>query len=143
MAARLEGLEEVNRNLKRRLQEIGGQMTERFVTEVVIQTAARSAEYTPVDTSRLINSRWWVVRKAQDSWVGRIGYGIMDPGGERPPQDGSEHAPRKAQDYAVYVHEGPDKNWQKASASNKFLEKGFNETVEQDLAGIIKRSYDI
>ncbi len=143
MATGVSGIDEVNRELRRRLNEVGGEMTERFVTEVLIQTAARSAEYTPVDTSRLINSRWWVVRKAQDAWVGTMGYGIMDPSGQYLPKEGREHDPKAARDYALPVHDGPNKNWQKASASNKFLEKGLRDALAQDLQGIIERSFNI
>lgn len=142
MASEVRGLKDVNRRLNQQMERIGGPLTERFVTEVLIQIGARAAEYTPVDTSRLINSQWRQVRQAQGAWVGMIGYGIMPPGGERDPGTG-ERAPKRAQDYAVHVHDGPNKNWQKASASNKFLAKGVEDAIRQDLQELIRRNFNL
>ncbi len=143
MASEVIGLKDVNRRLNQQMERIGGPLTERFVTEVLIQIGARAAEYTPVDTSRLINSQWRQVRKAQGAWVGMIGYGIMPPGGERPIRQPGKHEPKKAQDYAVHVHDGPDKNWQKASASNEFLAKGVEDAIRQDLQELIRRNFNL
>jgi hypothetical protein len=46
-------------------------------------------------------------------------------------------------EYAVPVHEGADKNWKKAGASNKFLEKGLKEMIDEDLQELIRRNYNL
>ena len=122
MATTVSGLQQVNARLNRELSRIGGPMTERFITEALIQTAARTAYYIPVDTSFLINSQFRNIKRAQDGWMGEMGYSAG---------------------YAVPVHEGPDKNWKKAGASNKFLEKGLKEMIDEDLQELIRRSYNL
>lgn len=138
MATRLEGLEEVNRNLKRRLSQIGGDMTEDFVTAVVLQIRARSAAMTPVMTSNLINSAFHRVYATPMGYAGEMGYGAK---------------------YAVFVHEAPgalkgtntpriksEPRWGNVWDPNgepEFLKKGVEEMIAQDLSSIIARSYKI
>lgn len=134
MASQIDGLEETNRNLKRQLERIGGPLTERFVTEMLIAAGARAASYTPVATSALINSQYRKTWQAQQSWVGELGYGV---------------------EYAKYVHDAPGTlmgtntprsparlgNVWGPNGQPKFLEKGVEEMVKNDLAGIISRSF--
>ena len=136
MASHIDGLEETNRNLKRQLERIGGPLTERFVTEMLISAGARAAVYTPVATSALINSQYRKTWKGRKSWVGELGYGA---------------------EYAVYVHEKLGKmqgaNHPRSPArlgtvwgpngQPKFLEKGVDEMVKDDLAGIISRNFKL
>lgn len=122
MSIRIDGIAQTNRNINRAISSMRGRSTERFITEFLIQVGARTAYYIPVDTSFLINSQFRNVRRAQQGWLGEIGYGA---------------------DYAIPVHDGPQKNWKKGGASNKFLEKGFEETVHEDLDMIIKRNFKL
>lgn len=138
MATELKGLEEVNRNLKQRLERIGGPMTEDFVTAIVIQIRSRSAALTPDMTSTLINSAFHRVYATPTGYAGEMGYGA---------------------DYAVYVHEAPgtllntntprvkgEPRWGNVwdpNAEPGFLSKGVEEMMQQDLPAIIKGSYKI
>jgi hypothetical protein len=134
MASQIDGIEETNRKMKAALDRIGGPLTERFVTEMLIAAGARAASYTPVATSALINSQYRKTWQAQQSWIGELGYGA---------------------DYAKYVHDAPG-TLQGANEPRspsrlgtvwgpngepKFLEKGVAEMVKDDLAGIIRRAY--
>ncbi len=138
MATRLKGLEEVNRNLKRLLEQIGGPMTEDFVTAVVLQIRARSAALTPRMTSNLVNSAFHRVYATPMGYAGEMGYGAK---------------------YAVFVHEAPgtllgtntpriksEPRWGNVwdpSGEPEFLKKGVEEMIAQDLSSIIQRSYKI
>ena len=134
MASEIDGLEETNRNLKRQIERISGPLTERFITEMLIAAGARAASYTPVATSALINSQYRKTWQAQQSWVGELGYGA---------------------EYAKYVNDaegtlmGTNTPRSPARLGNvwgpngqpKFMDKGVEEMVAQDLAGIISRSF--
>ncbi len=138
MATRLKGLEEVNRNLKKRLEQIGGPMTEDFVTAVVLQIRARSAALTPVMTSNLINSAFHRVYATPMGYAGEMGYGAK---------------------YAVFVHEAPgtlmgtntpriksEPRWGNVWDPNgepEFLKKGLEEVIAKDLSSIIASEYKI
>ncbi len=134
MAAEVTGIEETSRKLRQALEKIGGPMTERFVTEMLIAAGARAATYTPVATSALINSQYRKTWQTQQSWIGELGYGA---------------------DYAKAVHDAPG-TLKGANAPRSparlgtvwgpngepdFLAKGVSEMVEDDLAGIIARSF--
>ena len=134
MASQIDGIEETNRKLKTALERIGGPLTERFVTEMLIAAGARAATYTPVATSALINSQYRKTWQAQQSWIGELGYGA---------------------DYAKYVHDAEGTlmgtNTPRSpprlgtvwgpNGQPKFLEKGIEEMIKDDLAGIIRRSF--
>lgn len=120
--SRVEGADDVIAYLNRKLKEIEGPMTNKFVTEVLISTAAHTAFYTPVDTSFLINSQFRRVYPRQNGYAGELGWGA---------------------EYAAAVNYGPDRNWKKSGASNMFLEKGVEDMVRSDLDQIIKRSYKV
>lgn len=136
MTASISGLEEVQRNLQRKLEQAGGPMTERFVTEVLIAVGARAATYTPVATSTLINSQYRRLRRAQKGWIGETGYGA---------------------EYAMDVHEaeGTLLNTNTPRSPSRlgtvwgpngqpgFLAKGVEEAIEKDIDAIIKRSFNL
>jgi hypothetical protein len=123
---KLEGLAQVEAALTKRLQEIGGPMSEKFITVALGEISAHTAPYVPVDTSNLINSEWRKAYKTGSGWTGEIGYNATT-------EDGT--------DYAVIVHEGGPKNWQKGGASDKFLEKGAADFVRDSLDATIKAIY--
>jgi hypothetical protein len=123
---RLEGMNEVSAAIEKRLEEIRGAMSEKFVTVALAEISAHAAPYVPVDTSNLINSEWRRVYKTASGWSGQIGFNATT-------DDGT--------DYGVIVHEGADKNWQKGGASNKFLLKGADDFQRDSLAGVIAQVY--
>ena|SRR5690554_43179 len=151
----VDGIEETNRKLKAAMERIGGPMTERFVTEMLIAAGARAATYTPVATSALINSQYRKTWQAQKSWIGELGYGPAPAGGEYTQRRGGTHDPKAAGGYAHFVHDAKGTlmgtNTPRSPArlgyiwgphgEPKFLEKGVQEMVKDDLAGIIRRAY--
>jgi len=118
----VEGEDDVMRYFDEQARRISGPLSNRFVTEVLITVAGYAAYYTPVDTSNLINSQFRRVKKTTNGYEGELGYGAS---------------------YAPFVHDGPQKNWQKSSASNKFLEKGVEEMIKTDLENLIDRNFDV
>ena len=66
-------------------------------------------------------------RMTEDGPTGYIEYGGQGVNARGTP----------VQEYARYVHEGPQKNWQKPGASNLFLARGTKDFVRDDLSGII------
>ena len=122
----LEGLAECSAAIEKRLSEIGGPMTEKFMTVALGEIAAHTAPYVPVDTSNLINSEYRRAYKSGDGWAGEIGYNATTADGT---------------DYAAIVHEGGPKNWQKGGASDKFLEKGARDFARDALDRVIAAVY--
>lgn len=118
--AEFTNLDEVTAAIAKRLEEIGGPMTERFMTVALGEISAHTAPYVPVDTSNLINSEYRQVRRTGAGWEGEIGFSA---------------------EYAVFVHEGGEKNWQKSGASDEFLLKGGNDFVRDSLSSVIAQVY--
>jgi len=123
---KLDGMAELERALEKRIKEIGGPTTEKFITIALGEISAHTAPYVPVDTSNLINSEWRTVRQSASGWTGEIGYNATT-------DDGT--------DYAIITHEGVPKNWQKGGASDKYLEKGLADFVRDSLDATIKAAY--
>ena len=120
-SVKLEGLGNLEAAIERRLKDIGGPMTEKFITVALGEVSALAAPYVPVgETSNLINSEYRTVRQTGSGWSGEIGYNA---------------------EYAIYVHEGGPKNWQKAGASDKFLERGLEDFIRDSLDATIKAVY--
>lgn len=134
MAVKLEGLEQVNRRLNERLSEIEGPLTERFVTEVLISIAARSATYTPIAISALINSQYRRTKQAQGAWIGDVGYGAEYAAAVNamPGTLLGTNTPRHPERLGTVW--GPN-------GEPGFMQKGVQEMLSDDLAGIIKRSF--
>jgi hypothetical protein len=103
--------------------------SEEMLTVMLMAISANTAPFIPVDTSGLINSEERsVYRDGKSEIVGEISYGA----------DGSLNSRgTPVQEYAEFVHDGPQKNWQKMGASNLFLEKGTRDFIQDDLSGII------
>jgi hypothetical protein len=124
---KLEGMNEVQAAIEKRLNEIGGPMTEKFITIALGEIAAHTAPYVPVgETSNLINSERRRAYETSTGWTGEIGYNATT-------DDGT--------DYAAIVHEGGPKNWQKGGASDKFLLKGAQDFERDSLARVIAAVY--
>lgn len=135
MTAKLEfeGLDELERAFADMVKEAKGEMSEKFVTMSLQAISAQTMPYVPVDTSTLINSEVRQAKPVRNGWEGVLGYGDDTKGGEAQGTPVSE--------YAVYVHEGPQKNWQKPGASNKFLEKGVEAFLQEDAESLIKFAF--
>tara|TARA_R110000782_G_scaffold226625_1_gene313431 strand:+ start:415 stop:816 length:402 start_codon:yes stop_codon:yes gene_type:complete len=103
--------------------------SEEMLTVMLMAISANTAPFIPVDTSGLINSEERsVYRDGKNEIVGEISYGA----------DGSVNSRgTPVQEYAGFVHDGVQKNWQKPGASNLFLEKGTRDFIQDDLSGII------
>lgn len=120
MSAKIEGLEKLERDLRAKVKAAGGEMSNKFVTLSLQAVSAQTAPFVPVDTSNLINSEYRKTQRGLNGWNGELGY---------------------AAEYGVYVHEGPQKNWQKPGASNKFLEKGVDAFVKEDADRLIEFAF--
>lgn len=128
MRIEVTGLKEVELALNEAVADIGG-ASEEMLTVMLMAISANTLPYVPVDTAALINSETRGVRTEGSNPVGHIEYGGHGVNARGTP----------VQDYAIYVHEGPQKNWQKPGASNKFLERGAQDFIRDDLSAIISR----
>jgi hypothetical protein len=103
--------------------------SEEMLTVMLMAISANTAPFIPVDTSALINSEERsVYRDGKNEIVGEISYGADSSVNSRG---------TPVQEYAGFVHDGVQKNWQKPGASNLFLEKGTRDFIQDDLSGII------
>jgi len=91
-----------------------------LLLNVIITGIERYAKlYVPIgETSNLINSFYRTTMMTPIGPTGEVGFRA---------------------DYAVYVHEGPQKNWQRPGASNRFLELGVRDYIQDDLQSDIAR----
>jgi len=112
------------------LNKVAGRLegaTEDMLTIMLMAISAQTNPFVPVDTSALINSEKRSVRKEGDKIVASISYG----------GEGTNARGTPVQEYAIYVHEGPQKNWQKPGASNLFLARGTDNFLRDDLSRIM------
>lgn len=117
LTVRVEGIEGAQAALIDALQDI--RIESELMLNVILQgISAATFPYVPVDTSALINSEFRRTERTTMGVFGEIGFGAA-------------HAP--------YVHEGPQKNWQKPGASNRFLELGVRDFIRDDLSSVIAR----
>lgn len=122
-------LPDAQRSLNDAFKDINVESREMLV--VMMQAiSANTKPYIPVDTSALINSEYRIVEEGSKGPIATIGYGQVGASlGRGTP----------VQEYAVYVHDGPQKNWQKPGASNRYLEKGVADFLAEDFGSIIAR----
>ena len=116
------GIDKVNKNFSKLVGKISGELTRKTVTEIMITGQAHAVLITPVDTSNLINSRFLEITNNASGFTGRAGYTAA---------------------YARFVHDGGEKNWQKAGAESEFLKKGFERDGGEDITQIIQRNYKL
>lgn len=117
MTVKITGLDAVKLSITDAIDDIGLQ-SELMISLILQGISANTMPYVPVDTSFLINSETRMTEKTATGARGEIAF---------------------AAEYAAAVHNGPQKNWQKPGASNKFLEIGANNFVQDDLASVIAR----
>ena len=117
MTIKVTGIQSAQTALNGALKDIDVQ-SELLVALILQGISANTMPYVPVDTSFLINSEFRTTSMSGNVARGTIGYGAK---------------------YAPYVHDGPQKNWQKPGASNRFLELGVQDFIRDDLSGILAR----
>ncbi len=117
----VKGIDSVNKKIASTLNEIGGDITRKTLTQVLMTGQNYGIQLTPVDTSNLINSRFLQIQNSGTTFKGLAGY---------------------TANYAKYVHDGGAKNWQKLGAEDRFLEKGFEDNLPE-LRQIIIDGYKI
>lgn len=128
MKVTVKGLESARRSLRRSIQDVHME-SEDMVQDVLRAVSVRTKPYVPVDTGVLINSE---ERRTWDTPEGPKGYIRYGAGG------GVSRSGTPVSRYYAYVHEGPQKNWQKPGASNKYLQKGIRDFLRYDLTRIIE-----
>ena len=125
---RVTGIETAQKRLAEAMQDI--EIASEEMLAVMLQSiSANTMPYVPVDNAYLINSEYRRTGDGPDGPWGVIGYGS--------PTAASKAGGTPVQEYAVYVHEGKQKNWQKPGASNKYLSKGIRDFQQDDLSRII------
>lgn len=102
--------------------------SEEMVLAILNAIAAQTRKYIPEDTTTLINSENRVTRMGKNGPSGYIQYGY---GG------GVGRSGTSVSVYAKLVHDGPQKNWKKPGASNRYLQKGIADFRRDDLSRII------
>jgi hypothetical protein len=115
---KMEGLEEAQKAIDKAIKGLENAPRE-MVNEILKGVERHTLQFVPVDTSNLINSRYiQVIETSDGKSVGEFGFNA---------------------DYAVHVHEGGPKDWQKAGASDMFLWLGAEEFIEQDLDNVLAK----
>lgn len=113
---KMEGLDEAQKAINKAIKGLEDAPRE-TINEILKGIERHTLPFVPVDTSNLINSRYIKVIDADGKAVGEFGFGA---------------------DYAVHVHEGGPKDWQKAGASDMFLWLGVDEFVEEELDDVLR-----
>lgn len=92
---------------------------ERAIAKMLLTGMSDASVLTPIDTSNLLNSTFFSVRRAPGKIIGTVGYSAA---------------------YALPVHD-PDhpQNFRRASAEKEFLKKGF-EQAEPNIRAVLKGS---
>lgn len=116
MSVKVSGIRSAQSALSDAIRDVNVE-SEEMISVILQSISANTASYVPVDTSALINSEYRQTQMTATGPRGEIGYGAS---------------------YAGYVHEGPQKNWQKPGASNQFLALGVRDFIRDDLSRIIQ-----
>lgn len=116
----LPNLKDVQADLTKALWRTGRPLTDKFLVTAMVTTSAHAAPYVPVHTSNLINSEYRTIERRGDRVAGEIGFSA---------------------EYAAAVHDGPQKNWRKSGASNRFLALGLQDFLDQDLDNLLEELF--
>ena len=122
MTVRVRGIREAQAALDGAIKDVNIQ-SELLVTVILQGISQHTLPYVPVDTSDLIGSELRTTEMTANGPHGSISFRATTKGGE---------------DYAVFVHEGPQKRWQKPGASNRYLQRGVEDFIAEDLQGVLK-----
>ncbi len=128
MAIKITGIKKARRALNKVKHQMP-EASEQFVFAALTGIEQHTVPYVPVDTSNLVNSRHVTSSTEGTRVTGTLSYGGTV---RRDKHIGARVA------YARYVHDGPQRNWQKPGASNKFLAKGVQDFIRDDLDDLIK-----
>jgi hypothetical protein len=114
--SKVRGVKNVQKKLNEFARKKVPNKLEVAVTEVLIIGMAKAMIYTPIDKGLLINSAFREVRFNNDKAIGIAGY---------------------TQSYAQALHDRTDwKGRLNPNAGPRFLERGFEETQEKQMASI-------
>jgi hypothetical protein len=92
------------------------------LTKVLLVGGANASQFTPVDTSTLLNSQYREVKRSGKGWTGRIGYTAY---------------------YAQYVHDPNIKQrFRRQSAKKEFLRLGFEDSKDM-IDEIVKKGMKV
>lgn len=118
MGAKVRGIRQAKSNLDRIIKDVQGRKVVRALQSAMLIGSAQAALYTPIDTSKLINSQFREITSNGVRVTGRVGYTAS---------------------YAVFVHDPEVKQtFRRASARKEFLTKGFEDTLNQIDAAVKK-----
>lgn len=107
MGVKIRGVQNVTRNMNRIINDIQGRKIVRALQSALLVGGARSALYTPIDTSALLNSQFREIISNRAIITGRLGYST---------------------NYAVYVHDPANpQRFRRSTAKKEFLTAGFEE----------------
>ncbi|WP_313020996.1 HK97 gp10 family phage protein [Atlantibacter hermannii] len=107
MGVKVKGVRQVSRNINRVIDNIQHRKVARAIYSALNIGALQATDYTPVDTSVLINSQFRELVVNGTRMTGRVGYSA---------------------NYAAYVHDPSiPQNFRLARAKKEFLTKGFEE----------------
>lgn len=92
------------------------------LTKVLLIGGANASQFTPVDTSTLLNSQYREVKRKDGGWRGRIGYTAY---------------------YAGYVHDpNIQQRFRRQSAKKEFLRLGFEDSKDM-IDAIVKKGMQV
>jgi len=107
VGVKVKGVRQVSRNINRVIDNIQHRKVARAIYSALNIGALQATDYTPVDTSVLINSQFRELVVNGTRMTGRVGYSA---------------------NYAAYVHDPSiPQNFRLARAKKEFLTKGFEE----------------
>jgi hypothetical protein len=113
----LRGLKQAQQKTKAIIDDIKTKKAVRAMHRVLNIGSLQAAQYTPIDTSTLINSQFKMIKTSNVKITGRVGY---------------------TANYAVYVHDPAiAQNFRRAGAKKEFLTKGFEDSIAEINAAVL------
>ena len=123
MTVEIKGVQEAINYLENEILALEDEIPT-ILSKQLMQIAARTRPYVPVDTGKLINSEKREVRRVGTGYTSTLSYYALND---------------KGQDYAKAVHDGPQRRWKKPGASNRFLERGVDDYLNRDFEAFLQR----
>lgn len=119
MAVKSRGFSQAKKKLSVYFSEVKSKKMTRAAARIVTIIGIRSALYTPIDTSTLINSQFKEISVKDSVVSGRVGYSA---------------------EYAVFVHDPKVKQkFRRATARKEFLKRAVDdEDIKSEIKRIIK-----
>lgn len=128
MGMRLVGRRGAQRKLRQLTRKLES-TNEEMIAAMLARIVSRTMPYVPEDTSTILNSEQRKVYKYGGIAGGAVSYG----------EDGSINPKHgiPVSEYVDEVHNGPQKPWRKAGASNRFLSLGVRDFQRDDMSRIV------